>query len=139
MTTEASSWLDSYTYFGLPVSEEMFTSMLTHEIAHALSKSLYAPHLRTANVDIRVQEEYVAYVAQLSTMSSDLRTAVLARFPASAHRFSDETDINALSLGLNPEAFGVKSYRHFKDEGGGPVFLRRLYGGEYRPPVQYLY
>jgi hypothetical protein len=113
--------------------------MLTHEITHALSKSLYAPVLRAADLDIHVQEEYVAYVAQLSTMSRDLRNAVLARFPASAYRFNDEADINALSLAMIPEAFGVMSYRHFMDDAGGPVFLRRLYRGEYRPPLQVLY
>ncbi|MDH4289741.1 MAG: hypothetical protein OEV65_13425, partial [Aquincola sp.] len=139
VTTEASPWLRTYTYFGLAMNEEMFMSVLTHEITHALSKSLYSPAARAADLDIHVQEEYVAYVAQLSTMSRDLRSAVLARFPAGTHRFKDETDINALSLGLSPEPFGVMSYRHFISDAGGLGFLHRIYCGEYRPPFQVLY
>jgi len=141
MTTEASPWIRSYTYFGLPMSDEMFTAMLTHEISHALSKSLYAPPLLDPDADIRVQQEYVAFVVQLSTMDARLRADSLARFPASTHRFTSEADINAWALGLGPEAFGVKSYRHFADDGGGSVFLRRLFDGDFRPPkwLRYVY
>jgi hypothetical protein len=134
MTTEASPWIRSYAYFGSPVTDEMFTALLTHEITHALSKSLYAPSLLEPDTDIHVQEEYVAYVSQLSTMDARLRADVLARFPASEYRFTGEADINALLLGLSPEAFGVTSYRHFVADGGGSDFLRRLYGGDFRPP-----
>lgn len=141
MTTEASPWLRAYNYFGLPVSDEMIMSMLTHEITHALSKTLYAPTLLAAGADIHVQEQYVAFVAQLVTMAPRLRADILTRFATSADRFDGEADINALALGFSPESFGVKSYRHFTSEAGGSPFLRRLYSGEFRPSLRahYLY
>jgi hypothetical protein len=139
MTTEASGWLRSYSYFGLTVNDEMLVSMLTHEVSHALSPSLYAATMRPREVDIHVQQEYLAYAVQISTMSHKLRAAVLGNFPAEAHRFNEEADINALSLAFSPEAFGVESYRHFIGESGGLDFLQRMFSGRFQPSHIYLY
>ena len=138
MTSEASPWLRRTTYFGQPMSDELLTTMLAHEISHALSRKLYAAHLRTADTDLRVQEECIAYVAQLVTMNTQLRATVLARFPARDAADADvEGAINALALGLAPETFGVTCFRHFAGPSGGRAFLDRLYSGEFTPSTLY--
>lgn len=134
MTTEAQPWLRSYTYFGAPMRDEMMTAMLTHEIVHALSRSLHAAALRAPEADLRVQKECVAYVVQLATLAPTLRAEILERFPAEP-RDGDEAAINALALDLAPEAFGVLCFRHFTSDAGGTAFLRRLYSGDFIPPT----
>ena len=136
MTSEAVPWLRRYSYFDLPMSDEMITAVLAHEIGHALSRSLYAPGLHAPDADLRVQDEYVAYVVQLATMAPALRAEILASFPARPGG-ADEAAINALALDLGPEAFGVQCFRHFGSAAGGAAFLRRLYSGAFVPAVAF--
>lgn len=137
MTSEASPWLRGYACFGLAMSDELITTMLAHEISHALSRSLYAPPLQSPDTDLRVQQECIAYVVQLATMDPLLRTAALAGYPAAVDPDA-EGAINALALALSPEVFGVRCYRHFSNAShGGRAFLDRLYSGAFQPWVAY--
>lgn len=138
MTSEATPWLRGSTYFGLPMTDELITTLLAHEIAHALSRGLYEASLQATDTDLRVQEECVAYLVQLATMDAHLRAAVLVRFPASDATGADaEGAINAIALGLAPETFGVICFRHFAGPSGGSAFLDRLYSGAFRPLTAY--
>ena len=130
MTSLSAPWLRQRLYFKLRYDRELLVSVLAHESAHALSKAFYRYPL---NPDVHAQEEYIAYAAQLSTMTPVKRKQVLARFPTGRWTFSHEQSINDLVHGMTPHAFGVMSYTHFNGSGGGRAFLERIYSGDFRP------
>lgn len=130
MTSLSAPWLRQRPYFKLRYDRELLVSVLAHESAHALSKAFYRYPL---NPNVHAQEEYIAYVAQLSTMDPGKLKQVLARFPARRWTFSHEQNINDLVHAVAPHAFGVMSYTHFNGAGGGRAFLERIYSGDFRP------
>jgi hypothetical protein len=130
MTSLSAPWLRQRPYFKLRYDRELLVSVLAHESAHALSKAFYRYPL---NPNVHAQEEYIAYVAQLSTMDPKKLKRVLARFPTSRWTFSNEQNVNDLVHAVAPHAFGVMSYNHFNGAGGGRAFLERIYSGDFRP------
>lgn len=138
MTSEATPWLRDFAYFGQVMSDELITTLLAHEISHAVARNLHGAGRHDRDTDLRVRRECAAYVVQLATMDQSVREAVLARYstsrPETTRRDADDDGaINSLVLALAPEAFGVSCYRRFAGAAGGKAFLESLYSGAFRP------
>lgn len=112
--------------FRLPLNDELYRSVIVHEVAHAIA---------ARNFPIRhpshVAHEYIAYTVQLATMSEALRRRILERIDNEA--FGADGEISELFLALGPEIFAVKAYRHFLRPGHGAAFYRRVLSGDFRP------
>ena len=112
--------------FGLPMDRALYRTVVVHELAHAIADQ----HFKVRPVPLVVQE-YLAYVAQLSTMAPDLRHRVLSEYPVPAYRHLDE--MSSTYYALDPSGFGVKVYRHFRSLDDPGRFLRDLLSGAIRP------
>ena len=130
MTTLSAQWLKQRPYFGLDYDRELLVSVLAHESAHALSKAFYR---YPVNPNTHAQEEYIAYVAQLSTMAPEKLSQVLAKYNSHEREFSHELSINDLVHAAAPHAFGVMAYGHFNGPSGGKAFMERIYSGDFKP------
>jgi hypothetical protein len=98
----------------------MWRSYIVHELAHA------AIHLSCVRIcPRRAVHEYIAYVAQLSCLPSDLRTTALERYNA-VGPFTHETQIDEVFYELDPGLFAAKSYRHYQQPQNGPQFVRHM-------------
>lgn len=130
-TKSSASWMRSKTrpYFTLLYDRELYVSVLAHEATHALSKQFYR-HIP----ETHAQDEYIAYVSQISTMSDLQRARVLSAYPLPHFEFSDELNINDLVHHSGPHAFGVMSWRHFSGPSGGRPMLDRIYSGAFKSP-----
>ncbi|MCB1724625.1 MAG: hypothetical protein H6959_07420 [Chromatiaceae bacterium] len=113
--------------FGLPMDQDLYTSYVAHETAHAIV-SQHAGEQPPA----WLAHEYIAYVVQLATMAEGLRAAVLGRYEIGA--FADTDEISGLYYALDPQAFGVKAYRHFSALDDPATFLHGLLQGEVQLP-----
>lgn len=91
--------------FGIPMNRDLYRSFVAHEIAHAVA------HPNVVRGQAVAVHEYVAYTAQLATMSPALRDAVLCNVPTQA--FTHPREIDEVMLALDPNRFAVKSYLHF--------------------------
>lgn len=129
ITNEKEPWIRSKgrTFFGLPYNEELYESVVFHELIHLLSKQFY----EYENYG-HAQEEYIAYAAQIDFMSNDLRQRVLKKCKDGC-TFSDEVNINDLVHHQNPHKFGVMSFAHFSSKDGGQKMLKRIYSGDFKP------
>jgi hypothetical protein len=109
--------------FGSPMDEALYTSVVVHELAHAIADQ----HFRQRPAP-RVVQEYIAYAAQLSTIDPALREAILGRF--NRRGFSDICDMSTTYYGLDPSGFGTCVFRHFRQLENPGVFVRKLLDGE---------
>lgn len=112
ITSSSAGWLrePDRLMFGLPVDGELHTSLIVHELSHAVLLDNY----RVA-VPGRVCGEYVAYVVQLATMQQATREQVLSAYgPGDFGTLEEITEVCHL---LNPHEFGVRAWRHFAREG----------------------
>ena len=130
MTQFGAEWLRQRPYFSLIHNRELLVSVMTHEIVHGLSKAFYR---YKANPNVRAQEEYIAYAAQLWTMEPRMRDRLLQHRDNQGLRFSTENSINDMVHAAAPHRFGVMSYQHFISPEGGRKFLERIYTGDYEP------
>jgi len=111
--------------FRTPMDEALYTSFATHEIAHAIVEQ----HIKPAS-NRRIAHEYIAYVAQIATMPAEKRLAILQNYDISA--FEGPENMSLIYYGLDPNAFGVKSYKHFQKLPDQTAFLRALLSGKIR-------
>ena len=109
-------------WFGVRINRNMYRSLVTHEVAHAVARC----NFRISDPTIHA-EEYVAYVAMFAMMNSVLREHVLARNPGAD--FDSESEINELTYSFDPMRFGVAAYRHYlRKEHGDALVLKILSG-----------
>lgn len=113
--------------FGLPLDRDLYESVVVHELAHAIA----AQHF-TEKAPAIVFQEYLAYVAQLSTMAPDLRARILLSHDTAP--FAAIEDISWTFYAMAPSAFGVKAYHHFSTVKDRRQLLDRLLSGDLRPP-----
>lgn len=106
-------------------SRQLLNSFVAHELVHAALSE--APIASTLPL---VAHEYTAYVTQISLLDPKLRTAILDVFPLPA--FAGLGEISLSYYLLAPEAFAVKSYRHFAAKPRGSEFLHNLVTGNIR-------
>lgn len=114
------------TLFGLSMDKALYRSVVVHEVAHAIADQ---------NAEARpmplVVQEYLAYVAQLSTMAPDLRERILSRYQLAA--FLDLDEMSSTYYALDPSGFGIKAFRHFLSREDRGRLLRGLLSGEITP------
>jgi hypothetical protein len=123
ITSVSAAWLraSDRLMFGLPVETELYTSLIAHELAHAV----LLDNMRLA-VPGRVGPEYMAYVVQIETMAPPTRDRVLARYPDAD--FVSVTQITEAFHLMAPHAFGVSAWRHFRRDGHAYVLDMILTG-----------
>ena len=115
--------------FGVAMTPALYESVIVHEVSHAIVEQnlSYPP-------DSRVVHEYIAYAAQLATMAPDLRRNILQRYHQPG--YSDVGEMSWVYYQLDPSAFGVKVYRHFRGLADPSRFLHALLNGTVRPPAE---
>lgn len=120
MTRSSSAWTHRRRPWSLPWDRPLATSILKHEIAHAVIYQLLGAQHRKLP---RAWHEALAYAVQIELMSPDLRARVLAQYP---HRdaFSSTMHINDIVYGIDPDSFGIAAYKTYL-HGGKAAFLRR--------------
>jgi hypothetical protein len=115
-------------WFRMPPSWELYRAAASHEIAHTVVGCNSEPRQLAV-----AAHEYVAYVVFFATMEPKLRTALLKRFPGAGFRTSGEiSDINHI---VNPNQFGVNSWRHYLKAKSRERWLRLVIAGEVVPDL----
>lgn len=114
------------TLFGLPLDKILYESVVVHEIAHAIADQHF-----TCRPPPLVAQEYLAYVAQLSTMEQTTRERILIRNGRPAYEGIGE--MSPTYYALDPSGFGIKAYRHFVALTDPGEFIRGLLSGRLQP------
>jgi hypothetical protein len=104
---------------GLPFDEELYTSVFSHEVTHAVL------HQYEREIPLSpAAHEYVAYAVQLMTLSRPHRRRIVERFDGVP--FTDVNQVSTMILAFDPNKFAVKSYLHFRDAGDQHAVLQNL-------------
>ena len=106
--------------FGIPMSISLWRSYLVHEIAHAIVER----HSMVEGNNF-APTEYIAAVAQLSTLPDDTLDSLLSNY-RNVHAFDDEAEITDLFYFMKPCEFSVKAYLHYLRPENGQAFIRKL-------------
>ena len=109
--------------FEVPVGSDLYRSLVTHEVAHAIAGCNFAISRPTAHA-----HEYLAYVAMLATMNPVVRAQIMATKPGTG--FQDLSEINELTYAFDPARFGIEAYRHYLKKDNGDDFLLKVLSGE---------
>lgn len=104
-------------YRQLPAAE-LHHSLIVHEISHAII------HRNLSVAPCHAVYEYIAAVAQISSLSETSRQIYLAAF-AGEDRYATEM-FNDLVLAMNPARYAAAAYRHFHLPENGCAFVHRL-------------
>ena len=113
------------TPFDMSMNSALYESFAAHEFAHAIAEQNFSYDSHSY-----VVQEYIAYVVQLATMDATLRDKIMERYSVPA--FESFDDVSLIYYQLDPNAFGVKSYRHFMQQEEPAVFINKLLTGEIR-------
>jgi hypothetical protein len=132
MTKMDEPWLRSRPYFGLDFTDEIYTSVILHELVHAISKGFYRYETDPA---VHAQDEYIAYVAQIKSLPAKVVMKMENTIGKKKSDFRNDTQINDFVHIMDPHGFGLLSFRHFNSPAGGKAFLEKIYSGKFRPPV----
>lgn len=92
--------------FGQKIDEELYRSMIIHELAHVL-----AWQNKKAKTINRGLFEYFAYVVQFILLDDTHRQNIIASTNVGA--FTDDSEITDMYYFLGPDKFAIKSYLHF--------------------------
>ncbi|NNJ90916.1 MAG: hypothetical protein HKP55_04510 [Gammaproteobacteria bacterium] len=109
-------------WFDVPINRLMYSSLVAHEVAHAVASH----NLSISEPTIHAQE-YVAYVAMFIMMNPALRSRVLAENLGA--NFDSELEINEITYMLDPMRFGIAAYRHYLNKEHGDAFLLKVLSG----------
>jgi len=102
------------------MNRPLWRSYVVHELTHA------AIHASCGQVcPDRAAHEYIAAVAQISSMPAHLRREILGSY-RKLEGFSNKAEISEIYYALNPCQFMVKSYLHYIKPGNGHRFIRSL-------------
>ena len=109
-------------FFKTPMNRALYRSFGVHEIAHAMADKQFqitpVPWLA---------QEYIAAVIQFATMEPLLRGRILDRYGLKA--FETTEAMSSLYYQLDPAAFAVKAYLHFRGLEDQEAFLKDLFSG----------
>jgi len=105
---------------GAVASRAHWQSYIVHELAHA---AIHAGCDR--NCPSRAIHEYVAAVAQISSLPEEQRSSLLNTY-RNLEAFERESEITEIYYALNPRYFAVKSYKHYRQLSNPQAFLRDL-------------
>jgi hypothetical protein len=104
--------------------DELFDSLVMHEIAHAFFAQTA---VEGAAVPI-ANQEYVASAMQMASLTESSRDAFLAAHPGPST--VRQAELNTLIAVAAPTLFAAKAWRHFAEDGHGCAFVGRLIRGE---------
>lgn len=105
---------------GRIASRDQWRSYIVHELAHA------AIHLDCdKSCSSRALHEYVAAVAQLSSLPKDVLADLLGHYP-DLEAFSQFSEVTETYYAINPHFFAVKSYKHYVQQAEPQAFFRRI-------------
>jgi hypothetical protein len=117
--------LRNYPLFGLDLDEDLYRSIVAHEVAHAFAATNYSGRGTAI-----VAQEYLAYVTQFIALPPALRQRILEASDIRA--FAHDSSISETFYFLDPHAFAIAAFGHFAAHKDGPGFIRRLLRGEVR-------
>lgn len=107
--------------FEISLSPEIYRSFIVHEVVHAVT------HVALAGRAVRrLDMEYLAYVAQLTSLPDDLRAQLIAA--SDTEGFERAEQINAFVYFADPNRFGIMSYLHYQRPENGDRYLRKILG-----------
>ena len=109
-------------WFVVPINRLMYSSLVAHEVAHAVSSHNFSISEPTIHA-----EEYVAYVAMFTMMNPALRSRILAENLNA--NFESNLEINELTYMFDPMRFGIAAYRHYLIKEHGDAFLLKVLSG----------
>ena len=115
--------------FGLQIDEPLYESLVVHEVSHAIAGQQFG--FRPVPL---VSQEYIAYVAQFSTMDPATRSRILRVYSAAA--FAGLEEMSSTYYALDPSRFGVKVWLHYRSLKDRPGFIRDLLSGAIRPAAE---
>lgn len=104
--------------------EVLLTSLLTHELAHALADQSAGDR----RIDI-VDQEYIAAALELETMAADWRDVLIRAAPVSLP--PKESLIDILIYGMAPRKFATNAWQHFRAEDDGCARIREIVAGRF--------
>lgn len=107
----------------IPV-ERLFSSIITHELAHAF---LY--QMRSGSGETIAEDEYVAYAMQYLSLSETERMALLDAMPGHT-RVVTRDMLNDLFLTMSPVVYGSWAWRHFAKQEDRCGFIAGIVAGE---------
>lgn len=106
--------------FGVPMNPAVWRSYVVHELAHAAAHQ----NFRTG-VPVGAASEYIASVAQLATMRSDMREIIIRNY-SELSGFEKTGEITYGYYLLDPNRFSVNAYLHYCKPGNGLNFIMFL-------------
>lgn len=102
------------------MNRPLWRSYVVHELTHA------AIHAACGQAcPDRAAHEYIAAVAQLSSLPGAVRAEIL-RGHGNLEGFAEPAEISEIYYALNPSRFMVKSYLHYRRPGNGHQFIKSL-------------
>ena len=104
--------------------DELFDSLVTHELAHAL----FAQSAQSGRTPAFVDQEYVAYAMQMASLEEAARARLLKAHPGP--QTVDGLELNGIVALAAPTLFAAKAWRHFAQAENGCAFVGRLVRGE---------
>ena len=110
-------------WFGVPINRLMYSSLVTHEIAHAVAGCNFSISAPTHHA-----KEYVAYVAMFTMMNPTLRAHILENFSEAG--LDNGFQFNEITYAFDPMRFGVEAYLHYLKQGHGDTFLLKVLSGK---------
>ena len=105
---------------GQEIDKELHTSIIIHELAHALFWKNMGNHVLPREI-----HEYFAYTIQLALLDESHREHVI--IASNVPAFSNRSEITIEYYLLNPTRFAVKSYLHFISVKQGWPYLLSLF------------
>jgi hypothetical protein len=109
--------------WGIEWSQPIASSILEHELAHAVMADLLGPDYNRVG---RAHHENVAYVIQFDVMDPALRSRILSTHPT-VDAFPGREAVNGVAHDIDPEAFGIRAYRFSQTE-DGELLVRQVLG-----------
>jgi hypothetical protein len=108
------------------MNNALYASFVIHEVAHAIAEQ----NFNSAPASL-IAPEYLAYVAQLSTMDEPLRLQILQGYQVTP--FAGIQDMSSIYYALDPNAFGVKAFLHYESLKDKTRFIQGLLTGAIKP------
>lgn len=112
--------------FDVEMNEELYVSFVIHEVAHAIADQNFS---RTPSS--RVLQEYLAYVTQFSSMDAGAQDKILQKYKVAP--FASIQDMSLTYYQLDPNAFGVKAFLHYRSLSDKSRFIQGLLSGAIKP------
>ncbi len=128
---EVMSWdsivrgIRSPSVYDEPLEDELYGSVIAHEVAHAVMQ-----HNSGASPLTATAQEYLAHATQLGVLSEALRSRIIARANVGAWESGDV--VSDAYMAMAPTRFAVKCYLHLAAHPDPRAFVRKLLTAKWR-------